>query len=94
MGRIVDKCTEVEQSVVKWSEGLRNRVSIIIRRHIDHMKFYCFFHILLVLFCITVCMVVYFVCFYFILYFMNSYYYIRSFLGIVFHCVVLCTVGV
>jgi len=40
--------------VVKWSEGLRNRVSIIIRRYTDHMKFYCFFHILLVLLCFTV----------------------------------------
>ena len=62
--------SEVSTSVVKWREGLSNRMSIIIiRRYIDQMRFVAymavsikiFFRILLVLVCTVVYMVVCFV---------------------------------
>jgi len=74
----------VSTSLVKWSEDLRNRVSIIIRRYTDHMKFYCFFHILWILLCIIVYMVVCFVCLCLSLYNMYSFCYVYVFLFVKF----------
>ena len=59
--------SEVSRSVVKCSEVLSKRVSIVIRRCTEQMKFCCFFHILLVLLCFTVHMVLCFVNYVFLL---------------------------
>ena len=58
-------------SVVKWSQGLSSRMSIIIRRHINNTTFAAYmavsfiisFHNILVQFYINVYMVLCFVCF-------------------------------
>ena len=62
--------SEVSPSVVYWSEGLSNRVSIIVRKYLDriwfaaflYVLFITFVHILLVLFCTILYVVVCFVC--------------------------------
>jgi len=56
----------VSTSVVKWSEGVRKRMSIINKIPIDNMKFAAylfvsfiiFFHVFSVMFCVIVYMVV------------------------------------
>ena len=92
--------TKVSTCVVKWSEGLWNRVFIIIGRYTDRRKFYCFFRILLVLFCIIVCVcvcvyvAVRFACFSLILHIMYSYFSVYVFLLLCMffsrYCVSLC----
>ena len=86
MGEVQMGRSEVSTSVVKWSEVLGNRVSIIIRRYTDHTEFYSFFHIILVLLCFVVYMVVCFVCFYLILYIMYSFRYVYVFLLLCMFC--------
>ena len=70
-------------------------LALQLRKNIqDHMRFYCFFHILLVLLCIIVYMVVCCVCFCLILYIMFSYCYVYALLLLCIfrsrYCVSLC----
>ena len=90
-------------SVVKWSEGLRKRVSIIIRKYTDLMKFAAcmdmsfitFFYIFCSIFyhCIYGCMFC-MLLFNFVQVSVMYYCYVCSVLGILLHCVVLCIVCV
>ena len=49
MGEVLNGKSEVLTSVVKWSEDLSNKVSIIIRRYTYQMKFAAYMAVLFIL---------------------------------------------
>jgi hypothetical protein len=85
---------------VKWSEVLKNRVSVIIRRYTDHMKFassfifFWFYLVSLYIWAHVLYASIKFCKLCILIMFMYSNCYVCSVLGIVFHCVVLCIVYV
>ena len=102
--RSIDKCSEVECSIVGWSvvkcsQGLSNKVSNIIVRYIDHRKVCCLYgffvyHILscssVSIFFIIPYMVVCFVCFCLILWIMYFYFYVYVLYFYVYIFLLLC----